>query len=232
MAAAAAAAAAGAEAGQADFVADDVARDEVSVLFDAMCTGVNRTGFHQRPLTEIAAKVRASYADSKSTRLLDYLPERSIQPSDFALAALAQPSYFPCLYVNALASLRSTSAFLSSKKLTYREVEHPFKVERTEVDVLVIGSGAHEQIFQNTLKFKQRSELRVLTVNDDPYVSSNFHNADTRVVANSSTRASLRNVEINQPGRGNINNFPNGRLQLSVVSSSKYQVGGGLDCYV
>lgn len=95
-----------------------------------------------------------------------------------------------------------------------------------EVDVLVIGVGIHDQVFCNTLRNKLDSGLRVLSVGDGGYVSMNTHNADTRVFANSSTRQSCEAAMsdeflVNQPGTGNINFFPGGRLQLSTVSNSK-----------
>ena len=56
-------------------------------------------------------------------------------------------------------------------------------------DVVVLGAGIHEQIFQNTLR-SEGSKLRVLTIERGAVVSETTIFAGDRVNSNSSVRSS------------------------------------------
>ena len=190
--------------------------EETILLLEALKKGVNGTRSLSRSLNELQKKEQQRLKSTLQKKEQDV----DVDQATVAIGVLGRPQFFSTLYVNALSSLRSCSAALvatptDSTKPLYNSIGPNY-----EVDVLVIGVGIHDQVFCNTLRNQLDSNLRVLSIGDGPYVSMNTHNADTRVFANSSTRESREapvsgEFLVNQPGTGNINFFPGGRLQLS-----------------
>ena len=116
-------------------------------------------------------------------------------------------------YSEALASLHCRSAAVEKQLMTSDESD----VVR-EFDVIVVGAGIHEQIFQNTLR-TEGDPLRVITLERGLVVSETTIFAGERVNSNSSVRSSVGGDMEAIPGSGNINNFPGGVLQLDDVSA-------------
>ena len=174
--------------------------EEVVLLLKTLQKGVNGTLTNARALQNLRSKVTN---DIKRNRINKSV---KINEADIAIASLGRPQFFNALYVNAIASLRSNSAELSTD--SQNNILHGTGNGNPpiDIDVLVIGAGIHDQIFTNIMKDLD-SKLNILSVGDGLYVSMNTHNADTRVFANSSTRASQEpvmnvdsQVKINQPG--------------------------------
>lgn len=116
-------------------------------------------------------------------------------------------------YLHALASLHQRSAEVVEKLMAVK----PPGDAPLLYDVVVIGAGIHEQIFQNTL-LAEGSTLKVLTIERGQVVSETTTDAGKRVNSNSSIRSDARVNDLSAvPGLGNINNFPCGLLQLPSV---------------
>ena len=154
-----------------------------------------------------------------------------------SLLAVSGPGTFEVTYAQALASLHSRSAKLesdfekapalrpdrnfglyASPSAPARDSVKVFGGDVRDFDVVVLGSGIHEQIFQNVLR-TEGDPLRVLTLERGPVVSETTTFAGDRVNSNSSVRSSTGNDMDTIPGFGNINNFPGGPLQLDAVTT-------------
>ena len=197
--------------------------EEVVLLLKTLEKGVNGTRTNARTLQNLRGKVEN---DIKRNRINQ---SAKINEADVAIGSLGRPQFFNALYVNAIASLRSNSAELST------DSQNNILEKTVDIDVLVIGAGIHDQIFTNIMKDLD-SKLNILSVGDGLYVSMNTHNADTRVFANSSTRASQEPVmnvnsqfKINQPGTYFSKIFP--LIQLSNRKIIIYHIGYVIDIF-
>ena len=125
---------------------------------------------------------------------------------------VSKPVRLDLSYLHALASLHQRSAgVLNQLKAAATSGESVL------YDVVIIGAGIHEQIFQNTL-LAEGSALKTLTIERGQVVSETTTDAGNRVNSNSSVRSDEDMKDISAvPGVGNINNFPGGLLQLPSV---------------
>ena len=156
---------------------------------------------------------RQSLAQSDVT-LSSAQKQRIVSELAVSVYAVSAPELLDLSSSNALASLRKRSNLLAAD-LRSLEV----------LDVLVIGAGVHEQIFQNTLR-SEGSPLDVLTIERSGTISETFFAAGARVNSNSSVRKEGINemgLQAPLPGVGNINFFPLGLTQLSNSISSTGQ---------
>ena len=202
--------------------------EEVVLLLKTLEKGVNGTLTNARTLQNLRGKVENDIKRNKINQ------SAKLNEADVAIGSLGRPQFFNALYVNAIASLRSNSAELSTdsqNNILYGTDNFP----AIDIDVLVIGAGIHDQIFTNIMKDLD-SKLNILSVGDGLYVSMNTHNADTRVFANSSTRASQEPVmnvnsqfKINQPGTYFSKIFP--LIQLSNRKIFIYHIGYVIDIF-
>ena len=202
--------------------------EEVVLLLKTLEKGVNGTRTNARTLQNLRGKVEN---DIKRNRINQ---SDEINEADVAIGSLGRPQFFNALYVNAIASLRSNSAELSTDSQN-NILYATGNFTAIDIDVLVIGAGIHDQIFTNIMKDLD-SKLNILSVGDGLYVSMNTHNADTRVFANSSTRASQEPVmnvnsqfKINQPGTYLSKIFP--LIQLSNRKIFIYHIGYVIDIF-
>ena len=202
--------------------------EEVVLLLKTLEKGVNGTRTNARTLQNLRGKVEN---DIKRNRINQ---SAKINEADVAIGSLGRPQFFNALYVNAIASLRSNSAELSTDSQN-NILYGTDNFTAIDIDVLVIGAGIHDQIFTNIMKDLD-SKLNILSVGDGLYVSMNTHNADTRVFANSSTRASQEPVmnvnsqfKINQPGTYFSEIFP--LIQLSNRKIIIYHIGYVIDIF-
>ncbi len=180
-----------------------------------------------------AAPVHFLAAAKKCTGTAAQGPRVTSDGARTSLLAVSGPGTFEVTYAQALASLHSRSATLESVlSPALRPLNSPqpwtaapdrkfrekvFGGDVRDFDVVVLGSGIHEQIFQNVLR-TEGDPLRVLTLERGPVVSETTTFAGDRVNSNSSVRKAGKDIDA-VPGIGNINNFPGGPLQLDDVTT-------------
>ena len=137
------------------------------------------------------------------------LPQLHRKSSDTTgkTVAILNPKLFDFSYLAALANLKERSEKMQTNIVNANEMFF---------DVIVIGAGVHEQIFQNTLR-SENSKLRVLTIERGEIPCETFSAASDRVNSNSSVRMADQDVQA-IPSVGNINTFL-GLLQLDDVTA-------------
>ena len=120
-----------------------------------------------------AAPVRFP-AVAEAADLLAIAPDRARA----AIVAVAQPGLLDVAYTEALASLQCRSAAL---ELELSAV--PATDSLRTFDVVILGAGIHEQIFQNVLR-AEGDPLRVVTLERGSVVSETTTFAGDRVNSN------------------------------------------------
>ena len=130
------------------------------------------------------------------------------------VVAVSGPGLIDTTFIQSLATLHQRSATLE------RRLSADDRESKVLFDIIVLGAGIHEQIFQNTLRAEPKgSRLRVLTIERGSVISETTTFAGERVNSNSSVRSSVGGSMSAIPGVGNINNFPCGVLQLDDVKA-------------
>lgn len=136
------------------------------------------------------------------------------------LLGMARDTQLRRLLVNALLADQTVRSRNLEEQLTAaansKEID-----ERSQLwNIIVLGAGIHDQIVNNILA-NENSSLKVLTIEKENTLVPNFSLAGDFFRINSTNRPSRKGV-VPKPGQGNLNEFPEGPIQVPDLDGTKY----------
>lgn len=159
-------------------------------------------------------------ADTKLLLSNGYKATDPAQAGRKELLAMARDAQYRPLLVDALlADLRRRSDTLEA---ALAAAARSGKIDEAAqvYDHVVIGAGIHDQILANTVALKNPA-VKGLTISDGDGIADNFALAGDVFRINSTNRPTKAGV-VPQPGRGNLNEFPNGPIQVPDIDPNKF----------
>jgi hypothetical protein len=178
--------------------------------------------FYQNLLDDasLGVTLRKSLSDRDLLLSNGYDPKAPSQALRKPMVAMARnPEIRPNLVDSILADMRRKSDALSAR---IDQAEKSGKIDEASqvYDYVVVGTGVHDQIFNNIVSAKNPT-LKGLSVGDGDAVSENFALADQFFRINSSNRATKAGV-LPKPGEGNLNEFPGGIVQVPDIDPNRF----------